>query len=95
MSVNPLAGLERVIGRLFRWGVALSAALLLIGLLLTGAGQPPGRPLLLAGLVVLMSIPAVRVLLAAGDAIRRRDVVLSLATLAVIIELAWLFARKR
>jgi len=60
-----------------------------------GAGAAAGRPTLLFGLVVLMSIPVVRVLLAAGDAIRRRDVVLSMATLAVIIELVWLFARKR
>jgi uncharacterized membrane protein len=95
MSTTPLRGLERVIGALFRWGVACSAAALLAGLVATGIGSTLGRPLLVVGLVVMMSVPALRVLLSAGDAIRRRDLVLSVATLAVVLELVWLFARQR
>ena len=95
MNANPLATLERVIGRLFRAGMMLSASALVAGLVLFLAHSSLAAPLLLSGLVILMAVPAARVLASSIDAIRRRDALLIAATLAVIVELIWVFASKR
>lgn len=95
MSTNDMAGLEAVIGRLFTWGVRISASAFIAGLVLFFAHSPLATPVLLSGLVVLMAIPATRVLVSTVDAMRRRDTLLVVATLAVIVELVWLFVSKR
>ncbi len=95
MNANPLAMLELVIGRLFRTGMIISAIALIAGLVLWVAHSSLATPLLLSGLVVLMAVPAARVLASSIDALRRRDTLLIAATLAVIVELIWLFVSKR
>ena len=90
-----LRALEAVVGRLFRAGIVVSASALVGGLVLALAHNSLASPVLLFGLIVLMAIPALRVLIASVDAIRRRDGLLVAATLAVIVELIWLFAAKR
>ena len=95
MSTNDLAGLQAVVGRLFIWGVRISASAFVAGLALFFAHSTLATPVLRSGLVVLMMIPAARVLVSALDAMRRRDTLIVAATLAVIVELVWLFASKR
>ena len=79
-----LSRLERQIGRLLRVGVAVSATALGAGLVLALAGVPLARPLLNAGLVVLMAIPFTRIVASFADAVRRRDRLLAGSTAIVL-----------
>ncbi len=80
--------LERVITFLMRGGVALSSSVLLVGLVLAAAGMPSAVPVLNVGLVLLMWIPATRILVSLVDAAVRRDLLLAGATLFVTVLLA-------
>ncbi|MBP6715948.1 MAG: DUF1634 domain-containing protein [Acidobacteria bacterium] len=80
--------LERVITGLMRGGVALSSSVLLVGLVLAAAGMTSAVPVLNVGLVLLMLIPATRILVSLVDAAVRRDLLLAGATLFVTVLLA-------
>jgi uncharacterized membrane protein len=86
-----MQGLETAIGTLLRAGVAVTAALLAAGLLLFLAHVDWAGYVLRAGLVVLLSLPAVRVVMSFADALRRRDTLLVASTMAVMAVLVWLF----
>lgn len=87
---DALVRLEYHVGRLFTVGVALSAALLAIGLALF-LFVPEARAtdhLLNAGLLVLMATPMLRVLLSIVEYVRMGDWLFAATTLAVIAELS-------
>ena len=75
-------------------GAALACGL---GIHLARADQPIARSLLASGLVLLMCIPAARVLIATAERVRRRDWHFVVATLVVLVELclALWFASRR
>lgn len=87
----------------FRW-LTLAVVLLFGGALLTGAilhlvspNSALSRTLLQAGLIMLMSAPAVRILIAVAERVRRQDWPFVVMTLVVIAELAivlWRAATK-
>lgn len=86
MSAHPdFDRLERLITGVMRGGVALSSTILLTGLALTLLGVASAGTVLNAGLVVLMLIPATRIVVSLVDAAVRRDGVLAFATLFVTI----------
>ena len=75
-------------------GLALAAGL---GWHLFQGDTPAARWLLALGLVLLMSVPGVRVVLATAERLRRRDWYFVAATLAVVVELSvamWLASRR-
>jgi hypothetical protein len=79
---------------LFASGGALAAGL---GVHLLGGDRPLSRSLLALGLVLLMTIPALRVVIATAERVRRRDWYFVLATVVVLVELSvtmW-FASQR
>ncbi len=82
-----------------RGAVLASGAALACGLLLHVARgeETASRSLLALGLMLLMSIPAARVLIAAADRVRKRDWYFVVATLVVLVELcvALWFASRR
>jgi uncharacterized membrane protein len=82
-----------------RGAVLASGAALASGLVLHIArGDHPAARLLLAiGLMLLMSIPAARVVIATAERVRRRDWYFVVATLVVLVELclALWFASRR
>lgn len=80
--------LERLITGVMRGGVALSSSVLLVGLVLAAAGAAAAPPVLNAGLVLLMLIPATRIVVSLVDAAVRRDLLLAGATLFVSVLLA-------
>jgi hypothetical protein len=87
---DPLADLERRLGRLFVAGLTLSAGSLVCGLgvyLLTS--DPSTTPWLLStGLMILMATPLLRVIVSAIEYVRIRDWFFVLTTVAVLIELS-------
>jgi uncharacterized membrane protein len=80
-----LASLERVIARVLLTGVAVSAATLAAGLVLSALNVPWAGRVLDAGLILLMAIPIVRIIASSADAARRRDWTLVGATVFVLI----------
>ena len=89
MSGQELSRLETIIGRVLRAGVIGSAVLLAAGLIADGAGQMLGGDRLLrAGLIVLMTIPATRIIASFIDAVQRRDRLLAWATAFVLLVMA-------
>jgi hypothetical protein len=75
-------------------GLALAAGLVLH---LAAGDQPATRALLAAGLVLLMSVPVVRVLIASAERVRRRDWYFVAATAIVLVELSltmWFAAQR-
>ena len=86
---DPLARLERHVGRLFTAGVTLSAIALTAGLAtyLMAPQTPASNTLLNAGLLVLMATPMLRVLLSIVEYVRMGDWFFAATTLAVIAEL--------
>ena len=79
-SVSGLSRLEGVVGAILRAGVALSAAAMIAGLVMTWAGWPNAGRVLNGGLIVLMMIPSARIVVSLADAIYRKDKLLALAT---------------
>jgi uncharacterized membrane protein len=96
---DPLERLERQLGWLLTSGVAASAALLSIGLVLSIAapGGPASAHLLSAGLVILMSTPMLRVVVSLVEYVRMGEWSFVLTTLVVIVELGLgvLYALRR
>ena len=80
--------LERVIAQLMRVGVALSSSVLLAGIVMAFLGMPASPRVLNAGLILLMLIPATRIVVSLADAAIRRDALLAFATTFVILVLA-------
>lgn len=78
----------------FRWvsvtSVALFAIALVLGMILhiLSPGSPVSVGMLQAGLVALMAAPAVRIVVAVAERVRRRDWSFVLMTMVVVIELA-------
>jgi uncharacterized membrane protein len=89
---------ELLLGRTLGIGVAISTALLALGLALQlTTGSPLASPLLNAGLLVLMGTPMARVLLSCLEYIRQRDwffAVSGLAVLAVLGITVWQATRQ-
>jgi uncharacterized membrane protein len=89
MSEQELSRLETIIGRVLRAGVIGSAVLLVAGLIADwGHHAVAGGRLLDAGLIVLMTIPATRIIASFADAVRRRDQLLAWATAFVLLVMA-------
>jgi uncharacterized membrane protein len=87
---DPLARLELHVGRLFTAGVAISATVLAIGLVLylvAPDAASTGR-FLNAGLLILMATPMLRVMLSVVEYLRMGDWFFASTTLAVLAELA-------
>jgi uncharacterized membrane protein len=85
---DPLARLERTLGRILVTGVVVSALLLAGGLALWLAHpSAAGLRLLNAGLIVLMATPILRVLVSFAEYVRIRDWIFAGATVIVLIEL--------
>ena len=85
MSTAELTRLEEQIGRLLRAGVGVCAAMLGLGLVLAFAGSSASAWLLRIGLAVLMAIPVTRIVASFVDAVRRRDLLLSVSTAIVLL----------
>lgn len=84
MSAHPeFDRLERLITGVMRGGVAVSSTMLAAGLALACAGAPVATAVLNAGLIVLMLIPATRIVVSLVDAAVRNDGLLACATLFV------------
>jgi uncharacterized membrane protein len=87
---DSLAHLERRLGRLFVFGLTVSAAALVCGLLLylavPGAAATPW--FLGLGLMVLMATPLLRVVVSLVEYVRLRDWFFVLTTVAVLAELS-------
>lgn len=89
MSAHPdFDRLERLITGVMRAGVALSSSILLAGLVLAFFEAAPATAVLNTGLIVLMLIPATRIVVSLVDAAVRKDALLAGATLFVTILLA-------
>jgi len=82
--------LELAIGAVLRFGSVASTSLLAIGLLMTLTGYRAGlaRMLLEAGLVILISTPAARVVVSVIAYVRERDWTFVALTLVVLAALA-------
>jgi uncharacterized membrane protein len=79
---------EVLLGRTLGIGVAVSTALLALGLVLQlTAGGAVASMLLQAGLLVLMGTPMARVLLSCLEYIRQRDWFFAVSGLAVLVVL--------
>ena len=95
----PIDNLEDRFLWIIKGGVFGSGLLLAAGLALHLArpDQAAARSLLAVGLIVLMAVPAGRLLLASAERIRRRDWLFLLATLLIVIELSltmWFASRR-
>jgi uncharacterized membrane protein len=86
---RDLQRLESVIGTIMRAGVWLSALAFVAGLVLLAFGYPQATRVLNGGLVLLMAIPAARILVSFGDALARRDRLLAVSTAIVFFVLLW------
>jgi uncharacterized membrane protein len=86
---DPLERLERQLGWLLTSGVATSAALLSLGLLLliVAPGGPASAHLLSGGLVILMATPMLRVVVSLVEYVRMGEWSFVLITLVVVVEL--------
>ena len=78
---------ERILQGVMSGALALSGLMLLGGLVafMTRSGEPRVEVVLTAGLIVLMSTPAIRVCIAVLGAIRERDWLFLTSTLAVTL----------
>ena len=91
MTATPesLSRLERHLGRIFTVGLTLSAAALVIGLMLfLFAPDTPWRAFLNSGLLVLMATPMLRVVVSAVEYVQMRDWFFVILTVAVLAELS-------
>jgi len=86
---RDLQRLESLITNIMRAGVALSAAALIVGLVLAAMAHPFAQTALKTGLILLMTIPGARILASFGDALARRDALLAGATAIVVAVLLW------
>ena len=80
--------LESLLTSIMRFGLALSTTVLMVGLVMALAGLPAALPVLNTGIVLLMLIPATRIVVSLIDAALRRDALLAFATSVVILVLA-------
>ena len=89
-DVTGAHGLEKRIGRVLRLGITASSLCLGVGLAmaLVGVKAEFARPLLTAGLIVLLATPASRVVVSAVVYMRSRDWLFATLTLIVLLELA-------
>jgi uncharacterized membrane protein len=89
VSDDPLARLERKLGQLLVSGVVVSAALLVLGLILwlRDPGSSGTDWLLNAGLVVLMATPILRVVVSVAEYVRLRQWFFVVITVVVLAEL--------
>lgn len=83
---NELGRLEDLLGRLLTTGVATSAAILAIGLVLQLAGSD-GHLVLQTGLILLMATPVLRVIVSLVEYVRLRDWFFTATTGAVLLVL--------
>lgn len=88
MTTRDLNQLEQTIGRILRVGVMLSAASMVIGLVMMAAGAPAATRVLNGGLILLMMIPSTRIIVSLIDAIYRRDKLLAISTAIVTLVIA-------
>jgi|SRR5512132_3039985 uncharacterized membrane protein len=84
---EQLYSFEETLGRLLVTGVVLSAALLALGLVAWHTGLGGGHLLMMAGLVLLMATPIVRVALSVVEYVRLGDWLFSITTLVVFMVL--------
>jgi uncharacterized membrane protein len=84
------ASLERKVGHVLRLGITASSLCLGAGLATSFVGGKAefARPLLTAGLLVLLATPASRVVVSAVVYLRSRDWLFTALTLVVLLELA-------
>jgi uncharacterized membrane protein len=87
-GVHDFDRLEYLLTGVMRIGLALSTLVLLVGLVMALAGLPASAHVLNAGIVLLMLIPATRIVVSLIDAALRRDALLAFATSIVILVLA-------
>ena len=89
-DADALDRLERHLGRLLITGVATSAALLTIGLILLIAapGGAWASHLLAGGLIILMATPILRVVVSIVEYVRMGEWLFVVTTVVVFIELA-------
>jgi len=80
--------LESLLTSIMRIGLALSTIVLVAGLVMALAGLPASATVLNTGIVLLMLIPATRIVVSLIDAALRRDALLAFATSIVILVLA-------
>jgi len=80
--------LESLLTAVMRIGLALSTIVLVAGLIMALAGLAAASDVLNAGIVLLMLIPAARIVVSLIDAALRRDTLLAFATSIVILVLA-------
>ena len=91
MTATPesLSRLERHLGRIFTVGLTLSAAALVVGLMLfLFMPERPWRAFLNGGLLILMATPMLRVVVSVVEYVQMRDWFFVLLTVAVLIELS-------
>jgi uncharacterized membrane protein len=91
MTATPesLSRLERHLGRIFTAGLTLSAAALVVGLMLfLFAPETPWRLFLNGGLLILMATPMLRVVVSAVEYVQMRDWFFVVLTVAVLAELS-------
>lgn len=84
MRRQETSDFERILSWMMLAGVAIAAAVLIVGLVLFLTGRP-AEPILTTGLFVLMGTPALRVAVAIVEARRQRDWVFVGATFAVVV----------
>ncbi len=88
---RDLQRLESIVGVIMRAGVASSAIALIAGLALAAAGHSFAPAALKTGLILLLIIPAARIVASFGDALARRDALVVGATAVVAAVLLWQF----
>lgn len=84
---DQLYAFEETLGRLLVTGVVVSALLLTLGLVAWLAGLGAGHLLMMAGLVLLMATPILRVALSVAEYVRLGDWLFSITTLLVLMVL--------
>jgi uncharacterized membrane protein len=86
MRTSDAARMERLLGRVLGAGLAISIAVLLVGLPLTLAGEVPATAdrILRVGLMILMATPVARVATAAIEYAMERDWTFFAITLSVL-----------
>jgi uncharacterized membrane protein len=91
MTATPesLSRLERHLGRIFTVGLTLSAAALVVGLMLfLFVPETPWRTCLNGGLLILMATPMLRVVVSVVEYVQMKDWFFVFLTVAVLIELS-------
>ncbi len=91
MTATPesLSRLERHLGRIFTVGLTLTAAALVVGLMLyLFAPETPWRMFLNGGLLILMATPMLRVVVSVVEYVQMRDWFFVILTVAVLAELS-------